>query len=93
MITSDKERFAIDDDVPENLFVASDADEDALLGSKTEGLILELATIRVYSAEGADWWNSTDVGTTTKEYLEHGFGTITACRSENIVKIVRMRNN
>jgi hypothetical protein len=29
-----------EDDVPENLFVASDADEDALLGSKTEGLIL-----------------------------------------------------
>jgi hypothetical protein len=36
MITSDKERFAIGDDVPENLFVSSDADEDALLGSKTE---------------------------------------------------------
>ena len=40
MVTSDKERFAIGDDVPENLFVASDAYEDALLGSKTEGLIL-----------------------------------------------------
>ncbi len=40
MITSDKERFAIGDDVPENLFVSSDADEDALLGSKTEGLVL-----------------------------------------------------
>jgi hypothetical protein len=40
MITSDKERFAISDDVSENLFVASNADEDALLGSKTEGLIL-----------------------------------------------------
>ena len=40
MITSDKERFAIGDDVPENLFVSSDADEDALLGSETEGLIL-----------------------------------------------------
>jgi hypothetical protein len=40
MITSDKERFAIGDDVPENLFVSSDADEDALLRSKTEGLIL-----------------------------------------------------
>ena len=40
MITSDKERFAIGDDLPENLFVSSDADEDALLGSKTEGLIL-----------------------------------------------------
>ena len=40
MITSDKERFAIGDDVPENLFLSSDADEDALLGSKTEGLIL-----------------------------------------------------
>ena len=40
MITSDKERFAIGDDVPENLFVSSNADEDTLLGSKTEGLIL-----------------------------------------------------
>ena len=40
MITSDKERLAIGDDIPENLFVASDANEDALLGSKTEGLIL-----------------------------------------------------
>ena len=40
MITSDKERFAIGDDVPENLFVSSDANEDALLGSKAEGLIL-----------------------------------------------------
>ena len=40
MITSDRERFAIGDDVPENLFVASDADEDVLLGSETEGLIL-----------------------------------------------------
>ena len=40
MITSDKERFANGDDVPENLFLSSDADEDALLGSKTEGLIL-----------------------------------------------------
>ncbi|NBO65473.1 MAG: hypothetical protein EBU88_11645 [Acidobacteria bacterium] len=78
MITSDKERFAISDDVPENLFVASDANEDALLGSKTEGLILELATIRVYSAEGADWRNSTDVGAATKEDFEDGFGTITA---------------
>jgi len=38
MITSNKERFAIGDDVPENLLVSSDADEDALLGSKTEGL-------------------------------------------------------
>jgi hypothetical protein len=49
-----------------------------LLGSKTEGLILELATIRVYSAEGADWRNSTDVGAATKEDFEDGFGTITA---------------
>ena len=40
MITSDKERFDIGDDAPENLFVASDAYADALLGSKTEGLIL-----------------------------------------------------
>jgi len=37
-----------------------------------------LTAIRVYGAEGADWWNPTDVGATTEEYLENGFGTITA---------------
>ena len=52
-----------------------------------------MTAIRVYGAEGANWWNPTDVGATTKEYFEDGFGTITAGRSNNIVKIGCVRND
>ncbi len=73
MISCNKERFSVGDDVSEDLFVASDADEYSLLGGKAEGLILELATISVDGTEGYDWWNSTDIGTTIEKHFKDGF--------------------
>jgi hypothetical protein len=69
VITCNKDRFSVGDDVSEDLCVASDADEYSLLGGKAEGLILELATISVDGTEGSNWWNSTDVGTTNKKHM------------------------
>ena len=46
-------------------------------GGDAEGLILELATISVDSAEGSNWWNSTDIGATVEMHLKDGFGTMT----------------
>ena len=54
MISCNKERFSVGDDVSEDLFVASDADEYSLLGGKAEGLILELATISADGTEGSN---------------------------------------
>jgi hypothetical protein len=77
VISCNKERFSVGDDESEDLFVASDADEYSLLGSKAEGLILELATISVDGTEGSDWWNSTDIGTKIEKHFKEGFGRIT----------------
>jgi hypothetical protein len=77
VISCNKKRFAVSGDVAEDFFVASDADEYSLLGGEAEGLILELATISVDSAEGSNWWNSTDIGATIKKHFKDGFGTIT----------------
>ena len=77
VISCYKKRFAVSDDISEDLLVASDADEYSLLGGDAEGLILELATISVDSAEGSNWWNSTDIGATVEKHLKNGFGTIT----------------
>jgi hypothetical protein len=73
-----KKRIAVSDDISEDLFVASDADEGeySLLGGEAERLILELATISVDSAEGSNWWNSTDIGATVEKHLKNGFGTM-----------------
>ena len=45
VIACNEKRFAVSDDVSEDLFVASDADEYSLLGGEAEGLILELADL------------------------------------------------
>ena len=65
-------RFAVSDDVSEDLFVASDADEYSLRGGEAEGLILELATISADGTEGSNRWNSTDIGTTIKSISKMG---------------------
>jgi hypothetical protein len=62
VIACNEKRFAVSDDVSEDLFVASDADEYSLLGGETEGLILDLSTISVDGTEGSNRWNSTDIG-------------------------------
>jgi hypothetical protein len=77
VIACNEKRFAVSDDVSEDLFVASDADEYSLLGGETEGLILDLSTISVDGTEGSNRWNSTDIGATIKKHFKDGFGAIT----------------